>query len=780
MSSDPRFARIKSDPRFRRPKTQQHKVVVDDRFKSLFEDAKAEGKSKGPKVDKYGRKVSRKQEKTALKNFYRLEDHEKDVADNNAEAGPSEPQRKKGPDYARGEVLMESSDDDEDAELEVDSENDDGVVTLGAETYRLKDKAKTSSKSAPPHRHHHNDSDGEVNLDESEFADLDAQAAAAMNGGGDDGQGFGEQKRTTLKGHETSRLAVVNLDWDYIKATQLFAVFASTAALMGDPETQIKYRRGHTATDGGGKVLKVRVYPSEYGKSRLAREDVDGPPKEIFADPKQAKKKGAALLTSHGQAYDSSSDNDDLDVDDINEKTIFHQGDAEEYNQDELRRYQLERLRYYYAIVECDSPATAAYLYQELDATELERTANLLDLSFVPDDLTFDEEFRDEATQDLGNFKPLDFSTDALRHSKVKLTWDDDDQDRVTFTRRHLTAEQIEDNDFRAYLASSGESDEDGEGATDSQAAAKAAERQRLRALLLGDANGGGDDEFFVNDDTMPEGWGGSGKNKAGDLEITFTPGLTEGADGTNGADEENITTIDRYKKKIQEKKQARTTKWEKNKEAREKAEAAAEPAIARDDFFEADSEEGLRPASGNTKGKSIFENFEPTIEVRRPSTKDELALLAADVHVSGNEPKHFDMSKVIKAEKDKTKKKLRKKKGKGAGEAEDEEGAEREDGEGFEINVNDERFKALHEQHEFAIDPSNPHFKKTKSMNSLLEERRKRYKQKVKGEVQRRVLQVQSVKGGDDADLKRLVESVKRKTGGTDRRLGSSKRRRV
>lgn len=54
----------------------------------------------------------------------------------------------------------------------------------------------------------------------------------------------------------------------------------------------------------------------------------------------------------------------------------------------------LSRRRYYYAIVDCDSPATAAYLYKELDATELERTANLLDLSFVPDDVTFDEEFR--------------------------------------------------------------------------------------------------------------------------------------------------------------------------------------------------------------------------------------------------------------------------------------------------------------------------------------------------------------------------------------------------
>ncbi|KAG8871413.1 pre-rRNA-processing protein esf1 [Tulasnella sp. 331] len=770
------------NPRFRRPKTQQHKVVVDDRFKSLFDNAKGEGKAKGPKVDKYGRRVTQKKEKAALKNFYRLEGGEEGAEENgNAQAGPSDPKRTQGPDYARGEVLMESSDEDEDEDD--NSENDDDIVTLGAETYRPKEKTKAKIK--PLHRH--GDSEREINLDESEFADLDAQAAAAM-ANDDDRYGFGEQKRTTAQGQETSRLAVVNLDWDYIKATQLFTVFSSSAAFLGDSEShQIKSRRGPTAAEGG-RVLRVRVYPSEYGKSRLAKEDVDGPPKEVFANPKLAKKKGAALLTSHGEAFDSDDDGPDLD--EINEKTIFHQGDAEEYNQDELRKYQLERLRYYYAIIDCDSPATAAYLYKELDATELERTANLLDLSFVPDDVTFDEEFRDEATQDLGNFKALDFSTDALRHSKVKLTWDDDDQDRVTFTRRHLTTEQIENNDFRAYLASSGESEEDeaAEGATTTKdglvaaAAGKESERKRLRSLLLGDANGGDD---FLSEDTMPEGWGGSGKDKAGDLEITFAPGLTERADESGTVDEENMTTMDRYKRKMQDKKQARTAKWEKNKAAREKEEKAVEePAIARDDFFEVDGEEDMRPPPMKINARSIFEAVEPTLKgVRKPSTAEELALLTADVHASRNEPKHFDMAKVIKAEKDRSKRKLHKKKGKGAREVNVvEEGMEREDGEGFEINVDDDRFKALHEQHEFAIDPSNPHFKKTKSMNSLLEERRKRYKEKVKGEVEQRTARVRSVvmKRSDGADLKKLVESVKRKTGSADRGLDSSKRRKV
>jgi hypothetical protein len=44
--SDPRFARFKTDPRFRKPRKKSNKVVVDDRFKSIFDDDEGE-KRKG-------------------------------------------------------------------------------------------------------------------------------------------------------------------------------------------------------------------------------------------------------------------------------------------------------------------------------------------------------------------------------------------------------------------------------------------------------------------------------------------------------------------------------------------------------------------------------------------------------------------------------------------------------------------------------------------------------------------------------------------------------------
>ena len=49
----------------------------------------------------------------------------------------------------------------------------------------------------------------------------------------------------------------------------------------------------------------------------------------------------------------------------------------------------------------------------------------------------------------------------ALRHSKVKLTWDEDEPERALVTKRVLSRKEIEENDFRAYIASSSESESD-------------------------------------------------------------------------------------------------------------------------------------------------------------------------------------------------------------------------------------------------------------------------------------------------------------------------------
>ena len=213
------------------------------------------------------------------------------------------------------------------------------------------------------------------------------------------------QSDETPKGEVTARLAIVNLDWDHVRAVDLLAVFSSFVP-------------------GNGKILKAAIYPSEFGKARMDREATEGPPKEIF--PTTAK------LTEGDEETDdevaAEEEEEDQDEDERIRKSLLKEDDGEEFNPIQLRRYQLERLRYYYAVLTCSSPACAERVYQAVDGLEYLATANFFDLRFVPDTTDFTmEKPRDECEALPARYRPNEFVTEALQHSRVKLTWDSDD-----------------------------------------------------------------------------------------------------------------------------------------------------------------------------------------------------------------------------------------------------------------------------------------------------------------------------------------------------------------
>jgi hypothetical protein len=201
--------------------------------------------------------------------------------------------------------------------------------------------------------------------------------------------------------------------------------------------------------------------------------------------------------------------------------------------------------------------------------------------------------------------------------------------------------------------------------------------RDKLRALLLA----GGDDD-------LPEGWGHDDNDTRDiDMEVTFTPGLSE-------KHEEDETTLQKYQRKMRDKRKKR--KWE----VRENP-----GGDVGDDFFETGGNLDSESMDPTTRAKVLDTTKKDREEISeiitRPlSTREELELLVtADNPDEG--PRHFNLTSVLKAEK-----KLKRKSKKGKKHDEECEDDLQED---FSINVKDDRFKALHEDHQYAIDPTNP-----------------------------------------------------------------------
>eukprot|EP00834_Sanchytrium_tribonematis_P004550 NODE_230_length_12188_cov_0.969890.p4 type:complete len:438 gc:universal NODE_230_length_12188_cov_0.969890:1972-659(-) len=172
-------------------------------------------------------------------------------------------------------------------------------------------------------------------------------------------------------GDPTSRLALVNIDWENVKAQDLFVLFQSFV-------------------DNKEEIESVFIYISEFGRNQMELEEKNGPPNAIF-----------------------------------NENGT----EEEPFDMVQLRKYQLERMKYYYAIATFSSKDAAMKVFDSCDGQELELTGNLIDLRYVSDCENFGEDLShifDKCTSRPIKYENLAFETKSLQHSNVKLTWDDE------------------------------------------------------------------------------------------------------------------------------------------------------------------------------------------------------------------------------------------------------------------------------------------------------------------------------------------------------------------
>lgn len=644
---DERFSSVHSDPRFRRPNLKKMKVKVDDRF-GKQELEKLNKRTGGAKVDRYGRLLKEDDGSKTFDRYFEQEEEKDDVeasASNGEESSSSEEtssdkeeekvtrkdldaELKESDstlepvvlDRARGEGLMSSLDDESSLELELEIELE--------------------------------------SLSESEESEIELEESKP------------------IEGDPTDAFAVVNMDWDNVRAVDLMATFSSFVP-------------------SGGNIKSITIYPSEYGKEQMQKEEIEGPPKELFRSKKASKT---------AKEEDSDSDIDVTNQEGLARaaKRLYEEDDGtEDYDSKALRRYQLQRLRYFYAVVKCDSVATAKNIYENCDATEYESTANIFDLRYIPEGMEFDPtEARDSCTKIPSDYKPATFFTDALQHSKVKLTWDETPKERLNLANKLFSQRELEEMDFKAYIAS------DSEGSDADERSAKS-----KYASLIGKALPSGEDG---DDDDI-------------DMEITFDPALKEEEEKPTETEE---TTIEKYRRKEKERRKQRMKKL---KEAQEKSQSASSEADKR------------------TQPRNTLARNDANADEQKQAA--ELELLMMDEEKDGTEHEHFDMKEVFKAEKQK------KRKGKKSEQNTDNETSTND----FVPDLNDPRFKEIFEDHDFAIDPTREDFKKTKAMAQIMQERSKRSSKHSKPSSKKRKNNP-SVRTSGPSEIQSLVKKLKQK----------------
>ncbi|CAL8072993.1 unnamed protein product [Calicophoron daubneyi] len=239
----------------------------------------------------------------------------------------------------------------------------------------------------------------------------------------------------------TRRLALLHFDWDNTKAENIFMALESFLPA-----------RGH--------IERVTIYPSEFGMKRMAEETIKGPPELV--DHHSDDEKCLDMDEEQEESSVASEDADNpLDVDD---KSGWRTASISLKRR--VRKYQIARLKYFYAIIEFDSKETAEAVYEACDGFEYESSGVRFDLRFVSDDEQFSvpSEYAHMVSEcreiNKAKYAPRPFETSALHSTRISVTWDQTPAERTCWLRDQFKPESdpkktlTEDKDeLEKYLA---------------------------------------------------------------------------------------------------------------------------------------------------------------------------------------------------------------------------------------------------------------------------------------------------------------------------------------
>jgi hypothetical protein len=237
------------------------------------------------RVDKRGRAVTSSHQADQLKRFYRLK----------SPSPSGEAEKPAFIDYARGQGNLSSS-GSEDEGSDVESVPDEEEMVLGAKKsnrlprYDISSEEDESGSEAESEGSHL-----DIDLSENEYDQAEEQE---------------DEEDDTPSIPPTKRIAAVNLDWDNLRAADLYSVFNSFLSMSRRAKSN-----GEGSSTGLGRLLDVKIYPSQFGKERMEKEEQEGPGGGIFAGNAGVSKKKRGIIV--GSDDESEEEYDEEDEDDL-------------------------------------------------------------------------------------------------------------------------------------------------------------------------------------------------------------------------------------------------------------------------------------------------------------------------------------------------------------------------------------------------------------------------------------------------------------------------------
>lgn len=722
--TDKRFAHITRDPKFKRIPKIGRKIKIDKRFQSMFKDKKFSIKYT---IDKRGKRINQTSTEN-LRKYYELTSSEDETTAPEASSKTKKARKKGILKHSNREVenegVVHQKDDSEEyisdqdnlisiqskesTSVDINTDNLSDTVDLDSdlreneeqlhiknkdENLKLTDQVKERLQDLSVN---YARGEGVLLTDSSS----DEESSEYSDESEDIEHRWGElDKDAETTEESTRRLAICNMDWDRIRAVDLMVLFNSFLP-------------------NGGLIYSIKIYPSEFGLQRMKEEEIKGP---------------VELVNDKTEEIHSKSDNEE----------------GSDYHMEKLRRYQLNRLKYYYAVLECDSVETANKIYTECDGIEYESTATKLDLRFIPNDMTFDQEPQEVCTElpELSKYQPRQFTTTALQQVKVELTWDETNLEREEIANKLNSGKinEINENDLQAYLANA-TSDDD----TDKESG-----QNNTRETENQDDPNAPNDPIEKYKSLLKQLDKDEEAKRKKDVELEFTWGIGTKEKAEKLVKEklnkdEDLTPFEEYLAKRKAKQKARKEELKKFKELRDDN-------ILNSGDSDIDSSKERNGQLRYKKQKIPEKNSDVNSSTEDGETKhaDELELLLMDETESENK-KHFNMKKIeANTDLSKSKRKRLKKK-------QNLQEIEKDD---FEVNVKDTRFAALYTSHYFNIDPADPHYRKTKGTEALIQEKLKRRAEDIPVNETENGKKPFKINKKLDVELQALVKSIKRNT---------------